>query len=126
MRGKDEFEQFVREKLKIKLATKQIQTTKEGLKDQLKELGVRDLKEVAEKGLDRVVGHGERWSQDHDRQYGKYVQKFMTGFARYLEAYSGVVEVLKQGGSGYGAAAYSTLSLFLIVRLPSLRSQSLG
>ena len=39
----------------------------------------------------------------------------MTRFADFLEAYSGVVETVKQADSRYGGLAYTTLSLLLLV-----------
>lgn len=39
----------------------------------------------------------------------------MTWFADFLEAYSDVVEIVKQAESQYGRIAYTTLSLLLLV-----------
>ena len=39
----------------------------------------------------------------------------MTRFADFLEAYSGIVEIVKQADSQYGGLAYSTVSLLLLV-----------
>lgn len=39
----------------------------------------------------------------------------MTRFADFLEAYSGIVEIIKEADIQYGGLAYSTLSLLLLV-----------
>jgi hypothetical protein len=120
--GNRQFEQFVREKLKSKLPGEELPTTKKGLSEllekQLKVFGVNDLKDIAENGLQNAANDQDGWSQKHGKQPGKYVQNFLTTFSRYLEAYSGVVEVVKSAGQPYGQVAYSTLSLFLIVSHP--------
>ena len=49
------------------------------------------------------------------RRYPALLQTFMTRFADFLEAYSGIVEIVKQADSQYGGLAYTTLSLLLLV-----------
>ena len=49
------------------------------------------------------------------RKLPTILQSFMTRFADFLEAYSGVVEIVKQADSQYGGLAYSTISLLLLV-----------
>lgn len=116
--GNRKFEQFIKEKLKSKLLEEELPTTKKALNEllekQLKKFGIKDLKEIAENGLQYATNDQEDWSQKHQKQPGRYVQNFLTTFSRYLEAYSGVVEVVKSAGQPYGQVAYSTLSLFLI------------
>ncbi|KAF2729800.1 hypothetical protein EJ04DRAFT_587743 [Polyplosphaeria fusca] len=43
--------------------------------------------------------------------------KFLSDFHSYVQAYSGVVELMNGAGPGYGSAAYGALSLFLVVAL---------
>ena len=49
------------------------------------------------------------------RKFPALLQTFMTRFADFLEAYSGIVEIVKEADSQYGGLAYSTLSLLLLV-----------
>ena len=49
------------------------------------------------------------------RKLPTLLQTFMTRFADFLEAYSGIVEIVKQADSQYGGLAYSTVSLLLLV-----------
>ena len=49
------------------------------------------------------------------RKLPTLLQTFMTRFADFLEAYSGIVEIIKQADSQYGGLAYSTVSLLLLV-----------
>ena len=49
------------------------------------------------------------------RKLPALLQTFMTRFADFLEAYSGIVEIVKQADSQYGGLAYSSLSLLLLV-----------
>jgi hypothetical protein len=66
---------------------------------------------------------GATWAhRDHEnkhlRGYGKVgrkAQKFVTSFAKFLDAYSGVVEVVKKAGGPYGDVAYECLSIFFVI-----------
>ncbi len=49
------------------------------------------------------------------RKFPRLLQSFMTRFADFLEAYAGIVEIVKQADSQYGGLAYSTLSVLLLV-----------
>jgi len=79
------------------------------------QLGVKDIKETAENGLQLASNDREKWAELRHKGPGRFVQSFLTSFSSYLEAYSGIVEVVKNGGQPYGQVAYSTLSIFLIV-----------
>jgi pyruvate-formate lyase len=41
--------------------------------------------------------------------------EFLETFQSYVNAYSGVIQVMNGVGPGYGDAAYGALSLFLVV-----------
>jgi len=84
------------------------------------ELGVQGLKETAENSLQVASNGRDEWTQRRHKKPGRHVQSFLTSFSSYLSAYSGIVEVVKNGGQAYGQVAYSTLSIFLIVRDSSL------
>lgn len=49
---------------------------------------------------------------------GSKAVRFATNFLSFLQAYSGIVEIMKGADLQYGGLAYSTLSLTLIVRTP--------
>jgi hypothetical protein len=66
--------------------------------------------EEAQKGLLEERGKGVK-------KVAAKVEKFAITFAGFLDAYSGIVEVLKCADSQYGGLAYGTLSLFFIVGL---------
>lgn len=51
------------------------------------------------------------------------LQSALHRFHQYLESYSGVVEIVKQGGQEFGVIAYSTMSIFLVVSEDSAISQ---
>lgn len=50
------------------------------------------------------------------RKFPKKLQSFMKTFSDFLACYSGIVEIVQQADNQFGGLAYSTLSLFLIVR----------
>jgi hypothetical protein len=47
--------------------------------------------------------------------FGRQMVNFMYAFSAYLDAYGGIIEVMKQASGHYGKIAYNTLSVFLIV-----------
>ena len=49
------------------------------------------------------------------RKVGKKTVVFANNFANFLQAYSGVVEIMKGADQQYGGLAYGTLSLLLVV-----------
>jgi hypothetical protein len=52
------------------------------------------------------------------KKVGKKTVVFANNFSSFLQAYSGIVEIMKGTDQQYGGLAYSTLSLLLIVRKP--------
>jgi hypothetical protein len=50
----------------------------------------------------------------------KSATKFLNIFHGYVQAYSGVVQIMNAAGPGYGDAAYGALSTFLVVGSPPL------
>ncbi len=46
---------------------------------------------------------------------GKATQTFASNFSGFLQAYSGIIEIMKGADQQYGGIAYSALSLLLIV-----------
>lgn len=49
------------------------------------------------------------------KRAGKSTQVFANNFASYLQAYSGIIEIMQGADNQYGGAAYASLSLLLIV-----------
>jgi hypothetical protein len=52
--------------------------------------------------------------------------KFLNDFHGYVQAYSGVIQIMNGAGPGYGDAAYGALSLFLVVNRPTVCRELLG
>ena len=46
---------------------------------------------------------------------GKQTVTFATNFSSFLQAYSGIIEIMNGADQQYGGVAYSALSLLLIV-----------
>ena len=75
--------------------------------------------ELASSELELAEAKNIIWSNNRKsglRKVPALLQTFMTRFADFLEAYSGIVEIVKQADSQYGGLAYSTISLLLLVR----------
>ena len=94
--------------------------TKEDLERQIAdyERGYEFLKDLASSTInDATKVHTE--SQNDRRKGGKKIgrlaQNFVQSFSDFLSVYSGIVELLKSAGQPYGAVAYETLSILLIV-----------
>ncbi|ORX96838.1 hypothetical protein BCR34DRAFT_607493 [Clohesyomyces aquaticus] len=49
--------------------------------------------------------------------------KFLDRFHGYVQAYSGVVQIMNGAGQGYGDAAYGALSLFLVVAVNKKKTE---
>ncbi|KAL8791721.1 MAG: hypothetical protein Q9195_005658 [Heterodermia aff. obscurata] len=59
------------------------------------------------------------------RKAGKKTLVFANNFANFLQAYSGVVEIMKGADQQYGGIAYGTLSILLIVAVNKQRKEEL-
>jgi len=65
----------------------------------------------------------EAQGQQYDRQktrgvirkVGNKTVVFVNNFSSFLQAYSGIVEIMKGADQQYGGVAYTSLSLFFIV-----------
>ncbi|KAM0795426.1 hypothetical protein BDR22DRAFT_976891 [Usnea florida] len=81
--------------------------------------------ESANTELDLAQVKNSAWSAKRKKGLRKLptlLQTFMTRFADFLEAYSVIVEIIKQADSQYGGLAYSTVSLLLLVGADMSRS----
>ena len=93
--------------------------TKEELDQQLDELNISQLRGMADGKLnDANFIHGAYTDQRNHgvKKLGKATQNFFQSFSEFLEAYSGIVDIVQQAGQQYGDVAYEALSIFLIVR----------
>lgn len=106
-------ESSFREKLDKKLTAQE----REFLKDADAEL----LKRLVAGCLADAKGQKEQHEDNKNllRRVGNNTVVFVNNFSGFLQAYSGIVEVMKGADNQYGGLAYSTLSLLLIVRQPA-------
>jgi hypothetical protein len=84
---------------------------------ELESLFQRYLTETETKIDDAKNGTGKR------RRAGRHTALFLSKFQDYVNAYSGIVQVMNGAGPGYGDAAYGALSLFLVVGLYSVQTR---
>lgn len=114
-----------RQKLQGLLKSKHIVTTKTELEQQIKryERDQEYLKEQAFDAITYAANDNTRYQNDRMKgrnKVGRLAQEFLTSFAEFFKAYSGVVELLKGAGQVYGTVAYETLSILFIVRDPNI------
>jgi hypothetical protein len=77
-------------------------------------------KEKVEEGLQRAALAQAKLDSERlhgPRKAGQALQSALVTFSKFLESYSGIVEVVKLADQQYGGLAYSILSVFLIVSL---------
>ena len=67
--------------------------------------------------LNEATGQRDKHTSNQRRivRIGKATQTFANNFSSFLQAYSGIIEIMKGADEQYGGAAYSALSLLLIV-----------
>lgn len=102
------------------------QTDKESLVARIEELEEADPEDrldlKAMRKLRLSNDEAQRWKKtrrEGARKIGKGLQSFLCRFSDFLEAYSGIVEMMKGADQQYGGLAYGTLSLLLSVSVPS-------
>lgn len=101
----------------------EVSRTKDGIKEQinqavLQESKIAPLKETVAAELVAANAEKTRWvnKRRHGHRKGaSSLQKFLHNFSGFLEAFSGIVEVVRSAGAQYGEAGYGALSLLLIV-----------
>ena len=77
------------------------------------------LKQLADVKLRGALRAKSDWSDARQHgvgEVGATVQRFATGLAHFIGAYSGIVEAVKCAGGPYGAAGYQAISVLLVVR----------
>lgn len=77
--------------------------------------------------LNQAQGRRENHIQNQKTfgKVGKATLTFVNNFSGFLQAYSGIVEIMQAADQQYGGAAYSALSLLLIVGVFSKTACSL-
>jgi hypothetical protein len=69
----------------------------------------------------RCLGQADSQKEQHHmkvkgiKQVSRETARFLNHFQGYLQAYSGVIQMMNGVGPGYGDAAYGALSLLLVV-----------
>ena len=82
------------------------------------------LEKLLSHRLNEATGRRDEHAGNQRRivKVGKATQTFASNFSGFLQAYSGIIEIMKGADEQYGGAAYSALSLLLIVgRCPKKR-----
>lgn len=75
------------------------------------------LEELLSNRLNEATGQRDKHASNQQKivKVGKATQAFANNFSSFLQAYSGIVEIMKGADQQYGGVAYSALSLLLIV-----------
>jgi hypothetical protein len=102
-----------------------INTTEDGLRQQLEELNVHQLREYAQSELQGARDVNTVYNKDRTtgvRKRMHWAQEIGKAFSDFLASYSGIIELVRNAGQQYGEVAYETLSVLLIVRIAVLNS----
>jgi hypothetical protein len=92
--------------------------TKRDLEDQLEKMDLSQLRNHANSSLAGAKRVNSAYNQERtagSRKRWKRLQQFFMTFADFMEAYSGVIDLVRSAGQQYGEAAYQSLSILLIV-----------
>lgn len=67
--------------------------------------------------IKEAIEHRNEHAQNQQtiKKVGKATVAFANNFSSFLQAYSGIVEIMQGADQQYGGVAYSALSLLLIV-----------
>ncbi|KAI9685231.1 MAG: hypothetical protein M1822_004604 [Bathelium mastoideum] len=86
-------------------------------RDAIRSLNQNELERLMSQTLKEAVEGKTRHRNEKAfvRQTGRNAVKFARTFSDYLEAYSGIVEIMNGADQQYGGVAYATISLFLII-----------
>lgn len=85
-----------------------------------KDKGDNDLAQEVAIALTFSVTQQDTWTKQREkgfRKIGANIQSVSITFAGFLEAYSGIVEIVKAADQQFGGLAYGTLSLLFSVGL---------
>ncbi|KAH0543405.1 hypothetical protein FGG08_002263 [Glutinoglossum americanum] len=114
---REAFKRRIQRLLKGVRGNHQICTTEADLHQQLNELGVSLLGEMAARGLQDAGWTHSTYRKERmagAKKMGRIAQSLTESFANFLKAYSGIIELVRRGGHVYGELAYETISILLI------------
>lgn len=85
---------------------------------------LEDLEATMEREINQATHHqaGFKKNASHGARAERGVMKFLDDFSAYVQAYKGVVDVMKGAGFGQGEAAYGALQLLVIVSVTLISS----
>ncbi|KAI9666538.1 MAG: hypothetical protein M1821_004474 [Bathelium mastoideum] len=94
-------------------------------RDAIRNLNQNELERLMSQTLKEAVGGKTRHHNEKAfvRQTGRNAVKFARTFSDYLEAYSGIIEIMNGADQQYGGVAYATISLFLIIAVNKDRKE---
>lgn len=116
--GTEELKRLVSRELPSQKFNVQICDTKETFELQLSANAPKEVSQAAYAALTDGIASKEAWTERRSHgvhKVGAHIQNFATNLAKFVEAYSGIVEVVKSAGGPYGSAGYSALSCLLAV-----------
>lgn len=85
--------------------------------NELDKLGIdklEDLEKLAQQLLHHANHRKQRWEMGRSKT-GRSTQRFIARTSAFIEAYSGIVEVMRGVDQQYGGAAYGLISVLLVV-----------
>ncbi|CAI6341093.1 unnamed protein product [Periconia digitata] len=91
----------------------------------IKTASVEELEDLMNKFRDQAVREQDRYKHDtsHGSRAERGIMKFLDDFNGYVQAYKGVVDVMKGAGFGQGEAAYGALQLFLVTAVNKQKTE---
>ena len=83
----------------------------------VKTANAESIEELLSHRLNEAIGQRDKHASNQKKivKVGKATQTFANNFSSFLQAYSGIIEIMKGADQQYGGVAYSALSLLLIV-----------
>ena len=83
----------------------------------IRNLDLKELEELMSHHLNIATETKAHHDEDKGRvrKAGDNAVKFTKSVSEYIEAYSGIIEIMKGADQQYGGVAYATISLLLIV-----------
>lgn len=91
-------------------------------RDAIRKFGEGELEKLMSQNLELAA---RRMTHHHGyegfwRKVGHNAVRFTKTVSDYFEAYSGIIEIMKDADQHYGGVAYATISLLLIVSTDSI------
>ena len=83
----------------------------------VKTANAESLETLLSHRLNEATGQRDKHASNQPKilKIGKATRTFANNFSSFLQAYSGIIEIMKGADQQYGGVAYSALSLLLIV-----------